>query len=257
MISCIFAFYLLAANPSDLRADPGRIPALVQGQAAAQAGEPPGDPDELYRHREDPQSAQRATDIWSARAQSGHDFEASWKLARVLYWVGTNGPEAGRHAALDRGVKAGEQAATLEPGRPEGHFWMAANMGRLAESFGLSQGLKYRGRVKDELEKVLAIDRPWQEGSADRALGVWYFKVPRLFGGSTSKAEEHLRQALAYNPKSTASMFFLSDVLIADGRKPEARTLLQQVIDAPLDPDWAPEDKVFKQQAADALKKLK
>jgi len=231
---------------------------FVQGQApATQTVAPSGDPDELYRNREDAQSAQRAADIWSARAQSGHDFEASWKLARVLYWTGTNGPEAGRRAALDRGVKSAEQAATLEPGRPEGHFWMAANMGRLAESFGLSQGLKYRGRVKDELEKVLAIDRPWQQGSADRALGVWYFKVPRLFGGSHSKAEEHLRQALAYNPRSTATMFFLSDVLIDDGRKPEARTLLQQIIDAPLDPEWGPEDKVFKQQAADELKKLK
>ena len=33
----------------------------------------------------------------------------------------------------------------LEPGRPGGHFWLAANMGVLAEQFGLRQGLKYRG----------------------------------------------------------------------------------------------------------------
>lgn len=41
---------------------------------------------------------------------------------------------------------------------PEGHFWLAANMGTLAESFGLRAGLRYRGAVKRELEMVLSID---------------------------------------------------------------------------------------------------
>ena len=201
-------------------------------------------------------SATRAADLWAARAEGGRDFEASWKLARASYWLGTRGPESKRRAALDTGVKAGQQAASLEPQRPEGHFWGAANMGRLAESYGLVQGLKYRGRVKDELERVLAIDRPWQQGSADRALGVWYFKVPRLFGGSYSKAEEHFRHALTYNPHSPATLYFLAELLVADGRRADARTVLQQVLDAPMDPAWEPEDKEFKRQATEQLQKL-
>ena len=32
----------------------------------------------------------------------------------------------------------------LGPDRPEGHYWLAADMGALAESFGLTQGMKYR-----------------------------------------------------------------------------------------------------------------
>ena len=47
---------------------------------------------------------------------------------------------------------------------------MAANMGALAESFGLRQGIKYRGAIKDALLTVLKIDPAFQEGSADRAL---------------------------------------------------------------------------------------
>jgi tetratricopeptide (TPR) repeat protein len=236
MISCIFAFYLLAFDP---------VSRLAQT----------GNPDELYRQREDVASAQRAADLWAARAAQS-DFESSWKLARVLYWLGTRGPEAGRRAALDRGVQAGEQAARLQPSRPEGHFWMAANMGRLAESYGLTQGLKYRGRVKDELERVLAIDPGWQQGSADRALGVWYTKVPRLFGGSHAKAEEHLRRALSYNPHSTASLYFLAELLESDGRRAESRAALQQTLDAPLDPDWAPEDREFKRLAGEKLNRF-
>jgi hypothetical protein len=214
------------------------------------------DPDELYKQRENMASATRAADLYAERAASGQDFEASWKLARVSYWIGMHGADADRRKSLDRGVKAGEQAAALEPAKPEGHFWMAANMGRLAESYGLSQGLKYRGRVKDELERVLAIDEGWQQGSADRALGVWYFKVPRLFGGSHAKAIEHLRKSLTYNPQSTATLFFLSEVLVDDGKKQEARDTLQQVLAAPLDPQWTPEDREFKAQAAELLKHL-
>jgi hypothetical protein len=258
MSSCILVSYLGAlsgvviAGGRAARATPG--PSAIRTvalQATAAV-----DPDELYRNREDLTSAKRAVDVWAARAAGGHDFEASWKLSRALYWLGTQGQDAERRAALDRGVKAGQQAAAIDPARPEGHFWTAANMGTLAQSYGLSQGLKYRGRIKDELERVLAIDPSWQQGSADRALGVWYWKVPRLFGGSHAKAEEHLRKALTYNAQSTATLFFLASVQVAEGRRADARATLRQVIDAPLDPDWAPEDRDFKAKAATALKAI-
>jgi hypothetical protein len=194
--------------------------------------------------------AVRASDIWAARAASGLDFEAAWKLARAAYWIGTEGPEDGRRASLERGVKAGEQAAALDPARPEGHFWLAANMGALAESFGLRQGLKYRGRIKAELLRVLEIDPGWAQGSADRALGWWYHKVPGLFGGSESQAEAHLRRALEYNPQSTATLYFLAEVLLERGKRAEADVMLRRVLDAPLDPDWTPEDQSFKRKAA-------
>ena len=214
-------------------------------------------PDALYRQRENLPSARQAVDIWAKRAASGKDFEASWKLARASYWIGTHGDESERRAALDRGVTAAEQAIALDPKKPEGHFWQAANMGALAESGGMMQGLKLRGRIKDGLERVLKIDPAFQQGSADRALGWWYHKVPGLFGGSEEKAETHLRRALAYNPKSTVSLYFLAEVLLERGKKADALAMLQQVLDAPLDPDWAPEDRGYKTIAAQRLKEIR
>jgi len=126
---------------------------------------------------------------------------------------------------------------------------MAANMGALAESFGLRQGIKYRKQIKDALETVLRIDPAFQQGSADRALGRWYFKVPRLFGGSDKEAERHLLASLKYNPTSTASHFFLAEVLLDAGRTTEGRAELQRVLDAPLNPEWTPEDREFKEKA--------
>jgi hypothetical protein len=210
----------------------------------------------LYRQRAEPGRASEAADVWAARSAKGTDFESAWKLARACYWIGTHGPEAERRAALERGVAAAEIAAKLADDRPEGHFWMAANMGALAESFGAMQGLRYRGRIKRALERTLAIDPAWQQGSADRALGWWYHRVPGLFGGSESRAEAHLRQALTYNPLSTATLFFLGEVLLEHGKREEARATLQRVIDAPVDPDWTPEDQDFKTKASERLATL-
>jgi hypothetical protein len=100
------------------------------------------------------------------------------------------------------------------------------------------------------------LDPGFLDGSADRALGRWYFKVPRLFGGSHKLAEEHLRASLRYNPDSTATRFCLAELLLDDDRKDEARVELQKVIDAPLDPDWTPEDRDFKTKAVRLLKTI-
>jgi hypothetical protein len=134
---------------------------------------------------------------------------------------------------------------------------MAANMGALAESFGLRQGLKYRGAIRSELETVLKIDPAFQQGSADRALGRWYLKVPGLFGGSKTRSVEHLQRSLTYNPNSTASHFFLAETFVAMDRRADARAELQKVLDAPINPDWAPEDREFKEKARAMLDKMR
>jgi tetratricopeptide (TPR) repeat protein len=217
------------------------------------------DPDVLYRDRMTLASARRAAAIWSSRlTANARDFESAWKLARAHYWLGTNGlPEGERKSALEAGIAAGRTAVAILPQRPEGHFWIAANMGALAESFGLRQGIRYRGAIRDELEIVLQLDPAFQQGSADRALGRWYYKVPGLFGGDKRTSEQHLRKALAYNPQSVITRLFLAETLIALNRKDEARKELEAAIAAPEDPEWAPEDRVFREQARRRLAALR
>jgi tetratricopeptide (TPR) repeat protein len=217
------------------------------------------DPDSLYRDRTTLASAQRAAAIWADRlAANASDFESAWKLARAHYWLGTNGlPERERKAALEAGMSAARRAIAIDASRPEGHFWLAANMGALAESFGLRQGIRYRGAIREALETVLKIDPGFQQGSADRALGRWYYKVPGLFGGDKRKSEQHLRKALAYNPQSVITRLFLAETLIELNRKDEARRELEAAIQAPQDPEWAAEDHVFREQARRLLATLR
>ena len=99
-------------------------------------------------------------------------------------------------------------------------------------------------------------DPAFLDGSADRALGRWYYKVPGLFGGSNKQSEVHLRKSLTYNPNSIISHIFLAETLADMGRKDEARKEAQAAIDAPFDPDWTPEDRRFKETAKRLLRDL-
>jgi tetratricopeptide (TPR) repeat protein len=238
--SCILLFY---------------IPAVAGQPAARAAGA--ADADRLYADRANLASARSAAEIWTAALGADpRDFDAAWKLARDDYWLGGHAPEPERRGFLEQGLDAARKAIAVQPNRPEGHFWLAATMGTLAESFGLRQGLKYRKPVKDEMEAVLRIDPSFQQGSADRALGRWYYRVPGLFGGSRKEAEAHFRASLQYNPNSTASHYFLAELLVDEGRKAEARAELQKVIDAPIDPEWTAEDREFKEKARRLLGRL-
>jgi tetratricopeptide (TPR) repeat protein len=250
----------LAALSGHIAADAAVSFTLDPATRDARAADPlqAADPDTLYAGREDLAKAREAKAIWADRlAKNPRDFEAAWKLGRTLYWLGGHAAEAERKALLEEGIKAGRAAVAVEPNRPEGHFWIAANMGALAESFGMRQGLKYRGDIKNELLIVLKLDPAFQHGSADRALGRWYFKVPGLFGGSNKKSEEHLRKSLTYNPDSTASLYFLGETLIDMDRKAEARAALQKVLDVAPNPDWGPEDREFKDKARRLIGTLK
>jgi tetratricopeptide (TPR) repeat protein len=229
--------------------------AWVLLSAGAASGQ---DADALYANRAVLADAKKAAAVWQARIdRDAKDFEAAWKRARAGYWIGGHEKDPSeRDRAYEQAMAAARAAIAARPNAPEGHFWLAANMGGYAEDHGIRGGLKYRGDIRASLEKTLALDPAFLQGSADRALGRWYYRVPGLFGGSKKKSEEHLRKALTYNPRSIISHIFLAETLEALDRKDEAIAELKQVIDLSPDPDWLPEDTEFKQQAKTMLQRL-
>lgn len=213
------------------------------------------EPEALYRQRAGLTNARQALDIWDARLKANpRDFESAWKVARATYWIGPHEEKDAGRRTLERGVAAGKQATMIAADRPEGYFWTAANMGALAESYGLRQGLKYRGAIKDALEQVLKIDPAFQKGSAYSALGRWYHMVPGLFGGSEAKSEEYLRKALTYNPDGgILARFYLSETLFERGKDAEGIEELKKTLAARLDPDFEPEEREMQVKASAEL----
>ena len=250
MRSCIFVFYIAIPSCSSER------PSAAARRPARRCAPQDRRPDALYAQRDDLASARRGRSDLGTSGSPTHpqDFEAAWKLARARYWLGGHAAGGGAQALLERGIAAARAAvdAAAEPARRP--LLDRRQHGGARRVVRDASGLRYRGAIKDALVTVLRLDPAFQDGSADRALGRWYFKVPGLFGGSKKKSEEHLRQSLTYDPNSTASHFFLAETLFEMGRDAEARAELQKVIDAPVDPDWGPEDREFKAKAQARLR---
>lgn len=229
-----------------------------QGVAGRPETPGPRSPDALYANRANMADARRAAAMWQAALDKDPSaFEAAWKRARAAYWIGKHlEDEDAQKAELEAGMAAARAAIRVHDDRPEGHFWLAANMGALAERGGMRAGLRYRSAIRRSLERVLEIDPAFQLGSADRALGRWYYLVPGFFGGSKRKSEEHLRRSLTYDPNSIASRYFLAETLEARDREDEAAAELRRILAAPPNPDWIPEDLEFKQKAREMLAEL-
>ncbi len=214
------------------------------------------DPDALYRQRADLARAREAVGIWEARLKANpRDSESAGTIARATYWVGPREEKEAGRRTLERGVAAGKQATVIAPDRAEGYFWMAANMGALAESYGMRQGLKYRGAIKDALERVVKIDPSFQRGSAYSALGRWYHMVPGLFGGSEAKSEEYLRKALTYDADSVLAHYYLAETLFERDKESDGINELKKAIAAKSDPDFEPEEREMKAKAEAELAK--
>ena len=64
-------------------------------------------------------------------------------------------------------------------------------------------------------------------------LGRVLHQLPAMNGGDNEKAIEHLRKAVKLGPGLLMNHRFLAEVLISEGRKDEAKPLLEYVIGVP------------------------
>ena len=230
MRSCIFLLYI-ALSGAVCRARRRR---RAPSRADPMRSTPTREPRQRAAGRRD---LGRASCRRSAGLRVGVEAGARALLARR--------PRAGaeRRTLLEAGVEAGAAAVALQPDQPEGHFWIAANMGALAESFGLRAGLKYRGAIKDELEDRAAARSRVSAGlgrSRARPLvlqGAGALRRQQQEGGRASARVADLQPA-----QHRVALLPRRDCSSTTGRNAEARAELQKVLAAPIDPEWAPED---------------
>ncbi len=214
------------------------------------------DPDALYAQRENIDLAQRAADIWSAQlVRSPRDFEVACKVARARHWLGEVLPRDQRASHLEQGIAAARSAIALAPDRPDGHFWLGANMGAFA-GVSLVRAFRYRTAIRDAFEAVLTRDPAFARGGAYCALGKYYNAVPVVFGGNKRRSEELLQRCLAIDPQSVAGRYYLGQTLIALNRPGDAGRALKASIEAPCDTDYVPECRIWKRRAQNLLRRL-
>jgi tetratricopeptide (TPR) repeat protein len=213
--------------------------------------------DELYTQRADLAKAKEAQAKYEAAlAAKEDDYGASWRLARILYWIGDHTPDNDAKKALfQRGIDHAKRAIELDTKKPDGHFWLGVCYGVYGEAKGVLKSLFLVKPIKDEMRQVLEIDPAYDRGGADRVLGRVFHEVPGLFGGSEKTSLQHLLKAVEYGPGVGLNLLYLADTYISLDRVEDARKTLETILTMEPLPDLLPETKEEQAQARERLAK--
>jgi tetratricopeptide (TPR) repeat protein len=213
--------------------------------------------DALYVERAELAKAKEARAKYEAALAAGEDaFEASWRLARVCYWIGDHtGAKDLKKTILLRGVEHAKKAIEIDPGRPEGHFWLGVCYGVYGEAKGVLKSLALVKPIKESMRRVLEIDPAYDRGGADRVLGRVYHEVPGFAGGSEKQSLEHLLKAVEYGPRVGLNLLYLADTYISLNRVDDARKTLETILTMEPLPDLVPETAEERGQARERLER--
>lgn len=155
--------------------------------------------------------------------------EALWRLAEIYFCLGNQtNTKSEKTRYFERGKALAETLINFNDKNPWGHFWFAANYGKLCEQKGIFQALSGIEKVKAELNRVLELDS--ENCDALYALGALYYQLPRLAGGNKNLAIEYFQKAITANPNFSLPYLDLARHYIQTKKIAEARKLLNQVL---------------------------
>jgi tetratricopeptide (TPR) repeat protein len=197
--------------------------------------------DALFREREDISKLRAAIDELSKARSAGQNYDIEWNYSKYNYFLGkqlNDSPES--MAAFEEGKAAGKIAARLEPNRPEGHFWFAANLGEIARENPVTVGLSSIGEIQAAMNRVIEIDPGYQNASAFDGLGQIEYET-RLTSGSVDKAIEYYQKGISVDKGNAHLYLHLAEAYLSQKKKPEAKEQLDMVLQMKGNRDYMPE----------------
>jgi hypothetical protein len=217
--------------------------------------------DSLYAHRDDKVAwAEQQKLAEKALGRAPADYGVLWRAARVYFWMSDDTAVSNDQRSQwgKQGWDIAERAIKANPSDVAGHYYAAVCMGNYALGLGvvraLSQGLE--GKFKERLKRAEELEPKYQHGGVFIAWGRFYDKLPWP-KRDRKKAQQYERQALQLNPANLRARVYLASSLIDDDHQQEAKTLLDEVMTAPVGRYDTPEEQRAKGLAAALLAKLK
>lgn len=240
LLSTAVTAFLSIACHKDAPVAPNTVDAGDEKIAAAKIAEA----EPLYEGREDMAKARVAVATLRQAVTADYgNYEAAWKLSRATFYVGDHTENDDEAEDMFRaGIEAGKAAVKLQPGKPEGHFWLGANYGGDAQKSTLAS-LATVQDIKNEMETVIKQDEKFQGGSAYLALGRLYLQAPKVLGGDTAKAVDYLKKGLAIAPNNSLMKYYLAQAYESEHRDAEAKKLVDEVLSMQPDPHYVAEHK--------------
>ena len=216
-----------------------------------------GRADELYHRRAEPGAVREAVMILSGARGGTTRYEVQWRLARALFFLGQQaGSRESARQLYSAGIGAGEHAVALNPERVEGHFWVGVNLSLFS---GINRGIggvRAMRWARSELKLAVVINERYHDAGPLRVLGRLEHKAPRILGGNLKRSRELFDRALAIAPRNSVTLTYAAELAIEMGNRDIAVSLLEQIIESPLDAEWEFENKRDREIARSLLDQL-
>ena len=215
----------------------------------------------------------RARTLFEAALQRDPEsYQANWRLAHVLVDQGKAVPDSVASAPRDSlyrmAVSYARRAVTANPDGADGHFMLAAALGRSSLTQGKRERVRAAIEIRSEALRALAID-PAHAG-AYHVLGRWHAEIKRLssverffarnfLGGAIlgqatwDEAERNLRLAVQHGPHRIFHRLDLARILMDREKYREAREQLEAILQMPRS---EPMDAQYQEDAAMMLRRL-
>jgi len=196
--------------------------------------------DKLYSEMKDLETAQKVLALYQkALSAVENKYESYWKISRIQYYIGSNTEKKKQKKIIfSQGIYNAKRAVGLEPEKPDGHFWLGVNYGVFGTAKGVLKSLSLVKPIKKAMNKVIELNREYEEGGPDRVLGRLYFKLPGIAGGSKKKSLEHLLKSKELGPNDVKTRIYLADTYLALKEIDKAREELEYVLSLESNPYW-------------------
>jgi tetratricopeptide (TPR) repeat protein len=196
--------------------------------------------DQLCSEMKDMSTAKEAEALYlKSQGLTNSKYDVFWRMSRILYYIGEHTEnKKERKGIFDRGVYYAEKAVELEPEKPDGHYWLGVNHGKVGETRGVLKSLSLVKPIKNAMNKVIDLERSYEDGGPDRVLGRVYFKLPGFAGGDKEKSLEHLLKSKEYGPEDAVTRIYLAETYLALKEKHKAKEELEYVMNMESDDRW-------------------
>jgi hypothetical protein len=171
-----------------------------------------------------------------ARAESTNTVEVLWRFGHAAFdWADAQSRDKDRARIAQAGIDACGAALTLDPKCAQAHYFMALNLGQLAQTKTLG-ALRIVPRIEAAFAAALAADPAIDNAGPDRGLGLLYFEAPGwpTSVGDRTKARRHLERCVELVPAHPGNRLCLAEALLEWRDREGARAQLEAI-----DRDWA------------------
>jgi hypothetical protein len=194
--------------------------------------------DRLYAGRQHIANVSQSIEL--LRQEGANCFETAWRLGRAYFFLGQEATSRGEALAFHRaGVSAALLAQELRSDRVEGHFWLGVNLALMARTQPRIKAISSILKAKAALQRAVIVDASYHAAGPLRVLARIQHQLPHLLGGQVTLARANFARAISIAPANTVTRIYFAELLESAGEITRARAELEQVVKAPLDPDWA------------------